>query len=89
MTVESASTFLVGTVLYSIGYLVILIGVITANNLIFKYWKSFGWNLWPLIGNNGNVEGRFMTEEELNQLNTESTAPKRSRNKGEKNVTNT
>ena len=39
MTIESASTFLVGSILVSLGFLVMLSVTILVNNLLAKYWK--------------------------------------------------
>lgn len=61
MTIESASTFLIGSILYSLGYLVILAGIIFANNMISKYWKSFGWSFSKYLTSQNM---RFMTDAE-------------------------
>jgi hypothetical protein len=44
MTIESASTFLVGSILVSLGFLVVISVTILVNNLIAKYWKPI--KLW-------------------------------------------
>ena len=63
MNMDSAAVFLAGTILYALGGIVILIGVVLANNIIHKYWKSFGWSIVPWW----HAEpARFMTQEELN-----------------------
>lgn len=64
MTVEAASNFLIGSILYSLGYLVILAGVIFANNIISKYWKSFGWSFSSFSKYLTSQNMRFMTDEE-------------------------
>lgn len=39
MSMESAAIFMAGSILVTLGFLVIVIGVIIVNNLIEKYWK--------------------------------------------------
>ena len=39
MNMESAAIFMAGSILVTLGFLVIVIGIITVNNLIDKYWK--------------------------------------------------
>lgn len=66
MNMDSAAVFLAGTILYAFGGIIILIGVIIANNLIHKFWKSFGWTFFPgFLGDSHN--SRFMTQEEVNE----------------------
>lgn len=67
MSVESASVFLAGSILYSLGYLIILLGIVVANNIIHKYWKSFGWKFIPWYGNPNNADARFMTDAEMEE----------------------
>ena len=47
MDMDSAAVFLAGSILYALGGIVILIAVVIANNIIHKYWKSFGWKFFP------------------------------------------
>jgi hypothetical protein len=47
MDMDSAAVFLAGTILYALGFIVILIAVVVANNIIHKFWKSFGWKMSP------------------------------------------
>ena len=63
---DSAAVFLAGTILYAIGILVILLATIAANNLIHKFWKSFGWSFFP--GFLQHEPSRFMTPEEAAKL---------------------
>ena len=60
MNVDSAAVFLAGTILYSLGSIVILVSIVVANNIIYKYWKSFGWTFFPAYITNG----KEMTYEE-------------------------
>ena len=62
MNMDSAAVFLAGSILYALGITVILIAIIIANNLIHKFWKSFGWSFTP----HWFVDTpRYATEEEL------------------------
>ena len=47
MDMDSAAVWLAGTILYALGCIIILIAVVVANNIIHKYWKSFGWVWTP------------------------------------------
>lgn len=54
MSIESASNFLVGSVLLSVGLLVLIASAVAINNLLHKYWKPvtlFSANSWTLFGN--------------------------------------
>ena len=63
MDMDNAASFLAGSILYALGCIVILIGIVIANNILYKYWKSFGWSLIPSwFHEHGN--SRFMTPEE-------------------------
>ena len=39
MTMESAAIFMSASILVTLGFLVIVVGIIIVNNLIEKYWK--------------------------------------------------
>ena len=64
MDMDQAAVFLAGSILFSLGILVILTAIIIANNLVAKYWKSWGWTwlgaMWP-----DRPPTRFMTAEEV------------------------
>jgi hypothetical protein len=47
MDMDQAAVFLAGSVLTVLGFLVVLGGILVANNLIAKYWKSWGWKFIP------------------------------------------
>ena len=47
MNVDNAAVFLSGTILYAVGFLIILVCIVVANNIIHKFWKSFGWVFIP------------------------------------------
>jgi len=47
MTIDQASTFLVGSILISMGVTVLVITAVVINNIIHAFWKSFGWRFFP------------------------------------------
>jgi hypothetical protein len=47
MTIESASTFLTCSILVMLAVTVIVCASVFINNIIHKYWKSFGWKFFP------------------------------------------
>jgi hypothetical protein len=48
MDMDQAAVFLAGSILTMIGFIVLVAGVVAINNIIHKYWKSFGWKLFPV-----------------------------------------
>lgn len=48
MDIDQAAVFLAGTILTALGFIIIVIAAVVINNIIYKYWKSFGWNLFPM-----------------------------------------
>lgn len=63
MDMDQAAVFLAGSILTIMGFLVILGGVVIANNIIHKYWKSFGWSVFNW--SHHQEPTRFMTQEEF------------------------
>ena len=47
MDMDQAAVFLAGSILTMIGLIVIVAGAVIINNIIHKYWKSFGWSFFP------------------------------------------
>ena len=47
MDMDQAAVFLAGSVLTMLSVIVIVAGVVLINNIIHRYWKSFGWKLFP------------------------------------------
>ena len=47
MDINTATIFLAGFILTGLGFIVIVITVVIINNIIHKYWKSFGWKFFP------------------------------------------
>jgi hypothetical protein len=51
MDIEQASNFLIGSLLNSIGFVVICIAITVVNNVFAKYWKPVNiWYFGPLPG---------------------------------------
>ena len=48
MDIDTAAIFLAGSILTALGFIVIVIAIVVINNIIHKYWKSFGWKFFPL-----------------------------------------
>lgn len=63
---DNAAVFLAGTILYALGSIIILAATIVANNLIHKFWKSFGWTFMP--GYWSSEPPRFATPEETAKI---------------------
>ncbi len=69
MDMDQAAVWLAGSILTVLGFLVILGGVLIANNLVAKYWKTWGWTFL-----NWNQEPvRFLSDEEVNNANAGRT----------------
>ena len=50
MTVESASTFFVASILIGFGVIIIAVIILTLNNLFSMFWKPIRWNVYvPFI----------------------------------------
>ena len=64
MDMDQAAVFLAGSVLTMMGFVVIVVGLVIINNIIHKYWKSFGWKWTPQWMT--EPPARFMTPEEAN-----------------------
>ena len=55
MDIDQAAVFLAGTILTALGFIVIVIAAVVINNIIHKYWKSFGWDFFPMYVSRGEV----------------------------------
>ena len=66
MDLDQASMFLSGSILVMSGFIVIVTGVILINNLVARYWKSWGWQFchWAQL----RPESDFVTHQELPHL---------------------
>ena len=47
MDIDQAAVFLAGSILTALGFVVIVIAAVVINNIIYRYWKSWGWNFLP------------------------------------------
>lgn len=68
MNVDAASNFLVGSILFGLGFVVLAITVVTINNIVAKYWKPvrvFTTDSWTLFG---HERPYFVTEEEYRKI---------------------
>ena len=63
MDMDQAAVFLAGSILTALGFLIWVGAALLVNNLVHKYWKSWGWKFTQLYPEQNNV--RFMTEEEI------------------------
>ena len=68
MDMDNAAVFLAGSILYALACIVILIGIVIANNIIHKFWKNFGWKLFPYWWNEQGSHARFASQEELERI---------------------
>jgi hypothetical protein len=66
MDMDNAAVFLAGSILYALGFIVILICVVVCNNIIHKYWKSFGWTWMPHWAT--ETTPKFASQEELDRI---------------------
>jgi len=48
MNIDQSAVFLAGSILTSLGFVVIVVAAVVINNIIHRYWKSFGWNFFPM-----------------------------------------
>ena len=63
MDLDNAAAFMLGTMAYGIGILVLVGVVVTINNILHNYWKPvqfFKWADQPAV--------RFMSDEEANRI---------------------
>jgi cytochrome b561 len=49
MDMDQAAVFLAGSVLTMLSVIVIVAGAVLINNIIHRYWKSFGWKFFPMF----------------------------------------
>jgi len=61
MSIESASNFFVGSILYTMAIVIIITGITVINNIIGKYWRPV--KIW--LPHYFNEPQRFATEEEM------------------------
>ena len=79
MDVDSAATFLAGSILFGTGFVFIGIVIVTLNNIFHKYWKPVQWSIFPRWVD--QPPSRFMTQEEAEKIApTLDTNPKEKNN---------
>ena len=64
MTIDTASNFLVGSIMYTIAIVVIIAGITFINNILSKYWKPV--KIW--LPHYFNEPQRFATQEEVAKI---------------------
>ena len=64
MDMDQAAVFFAGSILTALGFLVWILVALLVNNLVHKYWKSWGWSF--NIPHQEPV--RFMTDEEASKI---------------------
>jgi hypothetical protein len=67
MTMDQASVFLAGSILTTLGFLVIIAAIVIVNNVLHKYWKPvrvFTSDSWAPF----SQTPRYATEEELTRI---------------------
>ncbi len=46
MDIQSAINFVVGSILFSVGFLILSAMIVAVNNLFSKYWKPIKWQVF-------------------------------------------
>ncbi len=64
MDMNQAAVFLAASILIMMGLIVIVAGTVFINNIIHRYWKSFGWNFFPMWMDHSN---RFVEPHEVDK----------------------
>ena len=65
MDMDQAAVWLAGSILTMLGLIVIVSGAVVINNIIYKYWKSFGWKFMPAVFDHPPV--RFVEPHEVDK----------------------
>jgi hypothetical protein len=63
MDMDQAAVWLAGSILTTLGFVVVIMGIVVVNNILHKYWKPiqlFRWTDQPIP--------RFMTDEEAARI---------------------
>jgi hypothetical protein len=59
MTIEQASTFLVGSILFGLAICVLSIAILVVNNMFSRFWKTVHWSKYEWL-----QTARFATPED-------------------------
>jgi hypothetical protein len=71
MDIDQAATFLAGSILISLGIVIVIIALVTINNIISRYWRPINWiHDMPGMG-----PQRFATADEIKELDKSVTPP--------------
>ena len=65
MDMDSAAVFLAASILIMASLIVIVAGTVFINNIVHRYWKSFGWKWYPLWMDN---PPRFAESNEVDKI---------------------
>ena len=65
MDMDQSAVFLAASILTMMGLIVIVAGAVVINNIIHKFWKSFGWKFMPASFE--NPPARFAEPHELDK----------------------
>ena len=63
MDMDQAAVWLAGSILFALGAVVIVAGIVAINNIVHRWWKPLGWTFGILSA----TPTRFATPEELEQ----------------------
>jgi hypothetical protein len=66
MEIETAAEFLVGSILFGIGFCIIAVGLVVVNNIFHKYWKPV--TIWLPKYMDQTQSTRFATDEEMAKI---------------------
>ena len=69
MSIDQATTFLAGSILTGLGFIVVVVTAVAINNILHKYWKPvkiFTADSWQPFG--GTSLPRYATPEELAKI---------------------
>lgn len=75
MTIESASNFFVGSLLYMLAFIVIVAGITFINNILSRYWKPV--KIW--VPHYFGEPQRFATVEEIARVSPQVEAEKKNK----------
>ena len=76
MDMDQAAIFLAGSILTALGFVVILVAIVIANNIIHRWWKPLGWTFGWIAG-----PTRFATPEEIEHITPQSETNNQSNTK--------
>ena len=71
MDIDVAAAFLVGSILFGLGFIVFGIVIVVLNNIFHKYWKKFEFFIWNQ-SEQSNLH--FVSQEELEMIERQRAA---------------